>query len=317
MAINIGNKKTKLYLGNNKVKKVYLGSTLVYSSGNVCTYRVDEGTTYQEEVDEGESCLSPKTFAPAKPGWTFVGWRQDNSASSSVLDGLAMGDNPITLYAVFKQVITLSYNGNGNTGGSTAAQTGTRYYNNGNVTNPTFMLSGCGFSRSGYNFSRWAIGNAGGTQYTAGAGVTLSQNTTFYAVWVSAVVTGCKRATAYCHTDHWTYAYFDGSRNPQANAVKYGVRNPTSMRIHVELQFGLWGEATTVNVIDEANGIKIGSRYCDNVHGDNIWSCDYYYTSEEQFNKISTIYAEAEDDNFKNEPITIAGTFIEKCGELI
>ncbi|MDE6641200.1 MAG: hypothetical protein K2K63_11800, partial [Acetatifactor sp.] len=67
MAINIGNKKCQIYIGNTKVSKVYLGSTKIYSSGSTCTYICD-GNTYQEEVDGGESCLSPKTFTPAKSG---------------------------------------------------------------------------------------------------------------------------------------------------------------------------------------------------------------------------------------------------------
>lgn len=73
MAIRIGNQKVKLYIGNTPVKKAYLGATLVYSRGSTCTYYVDSGTVYTEEVDEGASCLSPKTFTPAKSGWTFVG----------------------------------------------------------------------------------------------------------------------------------------------------------------------------------------------------------------------------------------------------
>lgn len=345
MSIYIGNRKAKLYIGNKKVKKAYLGNRLVYSAGNVVTYKIDTNVTYTEEMDEGESCLSAKTFTPTKSGWEFVGWRTDSTASGSVLSSKVMGDNPITLYAVFRQTITvtyynnsttksttngyryynnsnivnptftltqasrsgwtvrgwststagngaisynnataftrdsnvtlygmyqqtitvtyyngtataastsgtryynsgkdvttnptfsltpvsksgwtfrgwatssaaaanieynsisgtafsanatvyaayyqtitLSYNGNNNTSGSTAAQTGTRYWNTGNVSNPSFSLSANGFSKSGYTFSKWALGSAGGTQYDAGASVTLSANTTMYAVWTA------------------------------------------------------------------------------------------------------------------------------------
>ncbi len=265
MSIYTGNQKLKkLYIGNQAVRKAYLGNQLVYSAGNIVTYHVDAGVRYQEEVGEGESCLSPKTFTPQKAGWTFVGWRTDATASGDVISSLIMGDSPIELYAVFthpvtvtyyngsasasaqmknrywnngndtppsfaltqaalsgwsargwsastagnggityangaaftrnsdvtlygmyQQAVTLSYSGNGATGGSTAAQTGYRYYNsNGQTLNASFSLRANGFTRTSYTFSKWALGSAGGTQYAAGAGVTLAASTIFYALWV-------------------------------------------------------------------------------------------------------------------------------------
>lgn len=264
--LSLGGKKLKVYIGNSKIKKIYIGSTKLYSSGNIVTYNVDSSLSYTEEVDDEKTCLSPTTFTPSKSGYTFVGWREDNTANSSVLSEKVMGDNPITLYAVFKkdivitlynnsssptyqtkqqyynngnivnpsftltqnsasgwtalgwctsngatasvalnngatitpssnatyygkysQTITVSYNGNGATGGSTASHSGTRYYNSGNYSNPTFTLKSNGFSKKNYAFQKWAQGSAGGTQYSAGANVTLSGNTTFYAVWKQTV----------------------------------------------------------------------------------------------------------------------------------
>ncbi|MDR2044918.1 MAG: InlB B-repeat-containing protein, partial [Clostridium sp.] len=119
-----GTKVKKIYIGGTKVKKAYAGAAKVYSSGNVVTYRVDSGVTYTEEADEGASCLSPATFTPTKSGWTFLGWREDGTASSSVLSSKTMGEAAVTLYAVFRAAVTLSFTGNGSTSGSTAAKTG-------------------------------------------------------------------------------------------------------------------------------------------------------------------------------------------------
>ena len=327
-----------------KVKKWNHNGVRIYNAGSTVTYYVDTNTAYTEEVDSEASCLSPKTFTPTKSGWNFVGWRENNTASSEILTDKIMGDSPITLYAVFKQdvtctfisngtqtatgtryynnnnvadasvtapsgqvysgwtwrgwaaagvtaadasvsygngatisgltgnatfygliyrtltltyyngsatasttsgnryynfagsysnpsftmtqaaisgwtargwstsssatagisyangatitatdnmtiygcyhqTITLSYAGNGATSGSVAAQTGTRYFNSGNYSNPSFTLSKNGFGKTNYAFSNWAIGSASGTQYAAGANVTLSANTTFYAIW--------------------------------------------------------------------------------------------------------------------------------------
>ena len=175
--------KRKLYVGATKIKKGFVGATKVYSAGNIVTYHVDTGEQYTEEVDSDASCLSPKTFTPSRPGWVFDGWREDSTASSSDLSNKVMGDDPVELYAVFYQVVTLTYNGNGSTSGSTTSQSNKRYYNNGNITNPTFKLSDNGFKNGNFTFTGWAIGSVSGTRYNAGSDITLSANTTFYAKW--------------------------------------------------------------------------------------------------------------------------------------
>ena len=187
-------KKLKAYLvrdtqsGLKKIYRMYHGNERIYPNAGMVTYHVDTNVTYTEEVDIDESILNPKTFTPSKSGWTFVGWKKDTSANSSVISSEVMTGDDVTLYAVFQQTITLSYNGNGATEGSTANQSGTRYYNNGNTVNPSFTLRSNGYSRTYYNFVNWRMGSAGGTAYSAGANVTLSSNTTFYASWTPRTV---------------------------------------------------------------------------------------------------------------------------------
>lgn len=89
---------TKLMCGGHTVAKMYCAGSVIYASGNICTYHVDS-LTYQEEVEEGASCLSPSSFVvPEKSGYTFLGWSLENSGGT-VLSDLIMGDTPITLYA--------------------------------------------------------------------------------------------------------------------------------------------------------------------------------------------------------------------------
>lgn len=257
-------KKIKAYYGNKKVKSMWYGSIRVYPNAGEVTYYVDNGVVYTEEIDIDQSCLTPTTFTPSKSGWTFVGWREDSTASSSVLSEKISDGNNYTLYAVFRQnvtvtkyngssspttesktryynnantanpsftlsqtvlsgwtaqgwctsssatasvvvsnggsvtltsdatyygkyaqTITLSYNGNGATGGSTASQSGTRYFNSGNYSNLSFSLRSSGFSRTYYNFVNWRMGSASGTAYNPGDNVTLSSSTTFYAAWTA------------------------------------------------------------------------------------------------------------------------------------
>ena len=259
------NRKIKIYLGSTKIKSMYYGNIKVYPNAGMVTYYVDTNKVYQEEVDIEESTLNPITFTPSKSGYTFIGWREDMSASSLVLSNKVMDEdgNSQNLYAVFRKTVTVtkyngstsatteskyqyynngnivnpsftliqngvsgwsalgwcsltsatasvvvsnggsvslpsnatyygkysrtvtvSYNGNGNTGGSTSSQSGTRYWNSaGNYSDPSFTLRSNGFTRTNYSFVNWRMGSTSGTAYNAGASVTLSANTTMYAAW--------------------------------------------------------------------------------------------------------------------------------------
>jgi hypothetical protein len=71
---------------------------------------------------------------------------------------------------------TITYNGNGNTGGSTASQTG----------NGTITLRSNGFTRTNCTFQGWATSSAGAVSYPAGFSYNLTANVTLYAVWAAA-----------------------------------------------------------------------------------------------------------------------------------
>lgn len=184
MAISFGSTEAKkISIGDTQIKKISIGDTLVYSAGDIVTYYVNTSVSYQEERDEGESCLDPKTFTPALSGWTFVGWRQDKEANGNVLQTLLMGDDPISLYAVFKQDVTLSYDPNG-AQGSMPSETKQRYYNNGNITNPTFEVKTATFTYSGFKSTSWRLNNASsGQSYEPGSSLTLETSAVLYAIW--------------------------------------------------------------------------------------------------------------------------------------
>ncbi len=165
-----------------KVKKWYHNGTKVYSVGNVVTYYFNSNDYAQEEIDSEASCLTPKTvnYINHFSGWTFVGWREDKTASSSVLSSKVMGDEPVTLYAVYRRSLTATFNGNGATSGSVASISGTQYYNNGNTANPAITLPACGYSKTNYKFNGWNYG-------AVGAKITLTGNITVSAQWIQAV----------------------------------------------------------------------------------------------------------------------------------
>ena len=194
-----------------KVKKWKHNGVQVYSAGNVVTYNVDSGVSYKEEVDSGASCLSPKTFTPTKSGWTFVGWRVDTTASESVLTSKVMDSDPITLYAVFKQTVTLTTVANG----VTSKSNGTRCYNNGNTVNPTFTVANP--TKSGTTFKGWSS-SASSTSITNSSisGLSLSASTTRYAVFKY------DDAVLVTKTGYW-FGYLNESDYLEIDAFKYSA----------------------------------------------------------------------------------------------
>ena len=155
----------------------YNGTTSAASATGTRSYYSGTGTIVNPIFS-----LTPASLS----GWTFRGWATSSVATAGIaynsISNTAFGVNT-TVYAAYSQTITLSYNGNGATSGSIAAQTGTRYWNTGNVSNPSFTLPANAFTRPGYTFSYWALN--GGTAYSPGAVITLEGTAIMYAMWVS------------------------------------------------------------------------------------------------------------------------------------
>ena len=183
-----GTNLTVLKYGSTELDKVVYNTTTVYQRITVNYYC--ENSIYRSvKVISGNNVDLSSSNAASKSGWSFVGWRKDKTASGSVESSITAGTVDINLYAVYRQTITLTYNGNGATSGSTASQTGYRYYNNGNIINPRFTVRSNGFSRTNYKFVNWRLNSTSGTAYNAGASITLSSNSTMYASWEASWVT--------------------------------------------------------------------------------------------------------------------------------
>lgn len=205
-----------------------------YSTSQTITYIVDNDTIYTENRLKDTDITIPETFVPSKPGYTFAGWRSDNSADGDVIDSLIVGTNDITIYAVFKKAITVSYNGNNSTGGSTASHTEYIYYNNGNTVNPTIRLASNGFTRTNGTFYRWAVGSRTGTQYTENGSVTLLEDTTFYAVWslkqTGSLTLDCFANKTDTETRTFTYSYIAVPTVTQNLSYKQHQSHVTSVK---------------------------------------------------------------------------------------
>ena len=103
------------------------------------------------------------------------------------------------------QSFTITYNGNGATGGSTASTT----VNAGS----SVALRSNGFTRTGYSFSGWATSASGNKVYSNGQTITPTGNMTLYAVWVDNINPTISRVTYAQNggTSYYAYAYASDS----------------------------------------------------------------------------------------------------------
>ena len=153
-------------------------SSASYSCGS--SYKPTTNITlYAVWYSNGSATIS--STKPTRSGYTFLGWSTSSSASSaSYSSGSSISiSSSTTLYAIWKKEptsYTLSYNANGGSG-APSGHSGAKSYTI-KTTVPT---------RFGYTFLGWSTNSsATSASYTPGNTISLSSNTTLYAVWKSA-----------------------------------------------------------------------------------------------------------------------------------
>ena len=164
----------------------------------VATYTVSydgNGSTGGTAPTDGASYTSGQTVTTAnntgslvKAGYTFAGW---NTASDGSGTNYTAGSGTFsitgntTLHAKWTAVptYTVSYDGNGSTGG-TAPTDGASYTSGQTVTTASNTGS---LVKAGYTFAGWNTASDGsGTNYTTGSGTfSITANTTLYAKWTA------------------------------------------------------------------------------------------------------------------------------------
>lgn len=94
------------------------------------------------------------------------------SSSTSFISGWPS----VTVSVAAPKYWTVSYNGNGADGGSTASQT--------KVSGTALTLRANGFTRTGFRFVEWnTAADGSGTSYAAGGSYTANAAVTLYAIW--------------------------------------------------------------------------------------------------------------------------------------
>ncbi len=144
----------------------------------VVTFEANDGSGGQTtQQGLGSTSLTPNTFT--RSGYVFAGWDTLPGGGGTTYadsDLFTISSNE-TLYATWTPVFTLTFNANDGSG--TPAETT-------QVGSGATTLNANAFSRNGYSFGGWnTLAGGGGTAFANGDSLSLSSNTTLYAVWVA------------------------------------------------------------------------------------------------------------------------------------
>ena len=116
--------------------------------------------------------LSPTA---SKSGYSFVGWNTNKDATTALTSYNITGNT--TLYAIYKQTLKATFNTNGATSVGSASLTCTRYNKGASCT-----VKAPSITRSGFTVNGWSTNKDATSGTAVGANLTLTGNTTYYAL---------------------------------------------------------------------------------------------------------------------------------------
>ena len=165
-----------------------MGEDRVYAAGVKVTYQINTGYALERTVPDREDAIAAAPPA-ALEGYTFVGWRQDDSAEKKVLsEYIISSEEPVTLYAVFKKQMTIGLMPNGGTlaqSGAAESFTAYCYYNNGNSQSEPTTVPASPYTRKNMSFCGWSIDSLSTPSYKPGELGVFPADATLYAMWVT------------------------------------------------------------------------------------------------------------------------------------
>ncbi len=171
-----------------RVTRIFVGEDRVYAAGVKVTYQIDTGYALERTVPDREDAIAAAPPA-ALEGYTFVGWRQDNSAEKKVLsEFIISSEEPVTLYAVFKKQMTIGLMPNGGTLSESGAKenfTVCCYYNNGNAQSEPATVPASPYTRKNMSFCGWSIDSLSTPSYKPGEKGVFPAEAALYAMWVT------------------------------------------------------------------------------------------------------------------------------------
>ncbi|MBK9443489.1 MAG: IPTL-CTERM sorting domain-containing protein [Comamonadaceae bacterium] len=222
------------------------------------TVPVDSNGTYSSGASVTVSGVGTLTRA----GYTFAGWNTTHNGSGTSYAPAAIFAIElinVTLYAQWTPIAaptyTLTYNGNGNTGGNVP--------NDGNTyasgATETVLSNSGGLVRTGFNFTGWNLAaNGSSTNFTPGAGIPIGQsNVTLYAQWTP--IAALTYTVTY-HSNGNTGGNVPNDGNTYANGATATVLSNSGGLVRTGFNFTGWNlaaDGSSTNFTPGA-GIPIG-----------------------------------------------------------
>jgi uncharacterized repeat protein (TIGR02543 family) len=211
----------------------YVDSSTATFSGNGST-----SGSMAAQVTDYKSPLNANLFA--RTGYLFNGWNTNaNGSGTAYLDGAfyEFGTN-VTLYAQWTLIPpashTITFNGNGSTGGSTPPQTAAG----------TTVISSNGFSRTGFTFHGWRTGPNGGLEFDPGDSYSFNADITLYVEW-SAIPVATAPAEIVASTYRVTFNANGASGTMASVTLIGGAKLPPLTYIREGYIFDHWSTVAT------------------------------------------------------------------------
>ena len=245
------------------------GSTGGTAPATVSTYKQYQGIS-----------ISSNTGSLINGSLTFYGWNTATNGTGTAYpvtsNGFTMPAANVTLYAQWVNTstnYTLTYNGNGSTGGSVPASP-TSYPSGAGVS----VLGQSSLTRSGYTFLGWNTAADGtGSIYQQGISIVMNSNTTLYAQWAPG--TTIKDCGNFTGSASIPFIYTSGSRtvyrDTTNNTITIIIPTYFSNNGYSQSGNGPIDNAHTGNLkstYSTATISQVGGIYQINVTYTNVWT---------------------------------------------
>lgn len=157
---------------SRQITAIYLGEHTVYATGITVNYHIDSGTTITKVSSLSNDAIAEAPTATLE-GYTFVGWRADNSPDKNVLTSKIIdSEAAVNLYAVFKRSIEIGMLDNGavlKDGEEEETFDDLLYYNNGQALSEGITIPECPYEWEGKSFIGWNTDSVSDPTYEPGA----------------------------------------------------------------------------------------------------------------------------------------------------
>ena len=271
---------------------IYVTSITATERGYTLTYNANKGTGGPSAVSNITSTTISKTV-PTRDGYEFLGWSTSSSATSASYvagDKISLSAN-VTLYAVWRELYTITYDANG---GSEAPNSDTKKHGvnltlsssepmppeNTTVTHTITLNANGGICSQdivtvnhdvSYKFDKWNTASSGsGTSYQPGGSYTNNSNVTLYAQYTEAIK---YNAVTLPTPTRSNYDFLGWSVNDYDESGAIGEYTPTE---DITL-YAIWKIRGQVYIRDQLEGV---SPYQVLIYDGSSWNqyTPYIYT---------------------------------------